>query len=377
MKKLVNGKVVNIDNIELFEKAQIGIIKGAVAVSGTDSTLGEYSDNKTISSIISMYNAFYKSMPYPLYAIEDDIKYATLGCFIKKTEKGCCQTMFVDNGLYIVLDISEMKAIHIVNNSWAVENIEAIKKDNVNMDEYREHIGFEEYTWILNKIVSMDKKANFYMEFMPKFMEACNYNGMVVRWELQNILNFADVGDRLYIGENTIVDVFSDTTYTLDIYSCGKMNTSGTTTRWDLSGSVASASQNNRADKYDYTLYEKENNSSTLKKCSKNWAMHIFGTLCTAKITEQADRFPIYHGVLVGNTLVYEVKGRIFEVCNGQSVEIANSAKIYGVRASNVCIERTLKVDDVYKKVIYAYSLKEHKSKICRISYSEDRDEIN
>ena len=102
MKKLVNGKVVDIGNIELFEMAAEGVALRNVAISNTDIGVPEGIDTELMNKLIGQYDVFYKAMPYPLYAVEHDIKYATLANFIKMCNRQEI-TMWVDGGLFILL----------------------------------------------------------------------------------------------------------------------------------------------------------------------------------------------------------------------------------------------------------------------------------
>ena len=103
MKKIVNGKVINIDNLELFELAAEGLALQNTAISNTADGVECNINSPLVSGYIKKYDIFFKSMPYPLYAIEADIKYATLGNFIKALSKEKIE-MWVDRGLHIKLD---------------------------------------------------------------------------------------------------------------------------------------------------------------------------------------------------------------------------------------------------------------------------------
>ena len=119
MKKLVNGKVINIDNIELFELAAEGLALQNTAVSITADGIEGNINSPLVRRYIKQYDIFFKSMPYPLYAIEADIKYATLGNFIKAFSKEKID-MWVDKGLHIKLDKETGMTLRIVNNTWSI-----------------------------------------------------------------------------------------------------------------------------------------------------------------------------------------------------------------------------------------------------------------
>ena len=90
MRKLVNGKVIEIDNIELFELAAEGLALQNTAISSTNDGIEANINSPLVRKYIKQYDVFFKAMPYPLYAIEADIKYATLGNFIKSLSRICC-----------------------------------------------------------------------------------------------------------------------------------------------------------------------------------------------------------------------------------------------------------------------------------------------
>ena len=68
MKKLVNGKVVNVDNIALFELAAEGLALQNTAISSTNDGIEGNIDSPLVRKYIKQYDVFFKSMPYPLYS---------------------------------------------------------------------------------------------------------------------------------------------------------------------------------------------------------------------------------------------------------------------------------------------------------------------
>lgn len=368
MKKIVNGKVVDIKNIELFEMAQEGEARGAVAISNTDSTLGDNNKNSDISRIIKMYNVFYKSMPYPLYAIEEDIKYATLGSLIKHTENGDKILMFTDGGLYVVINIKDMQAIHIVNNSWSVVKLDSIKKDNVNMDLYKQHPAYETYVWLLSKILNRDSKANYYECFMGDFLRACNNDPVIIGWELQNILKMCDVPKEIEIPDNTIYNADNEERYIMDIYKSGNLQYNTGDTRWNIGSSISQRQATREVRRYAYKIYRKDDENE-ITQCKVEWAGALFAGIYKIKCIESMEEFPVYKAVVIGNTVVYEVNNRIYIAGSLGSKEIANSASIVTVDKSSIYIRRTIEVRDVQKIVIYKYEIANGRARVCHTKY--------
>ena len=129
MKKLVNGKIINIDNIELFELAAEGLALQNTVTSATADGIDANINSPLVRKYIKQYDLFFKYMPYPLYAIESDIKYATLGNFIKSLSKEKIH-IWVDRGLHIKLDEESGMTLKIVNNTWSIVYVNEEKQDN-------------------------------------------------------------------------------------------------------------------------------------------------------------------------------------------------------------------------------------------------------
>lgn len=378
MKKLVNGKVIDIKNIELFDMALAGIAMSAKTVSDTSNTINSSIDNDIIAKVLKMYNAFYRSMPYPLYAIEDDIKYAALGSFIKHTQGGNNIVMFTDGGLYVVVDIRTMTAIHIVNNSWSIEHIDSIKTENVDIENYRDHVAYNEYSWLLNKVLKLDGKANFYEEFMPEFVKACNNEPMIIKWELQNMLNFRSIPEKIEIAENTIIDSCTRDEYTVDIYENGYINCKSGNTRWTIGDEIGQTYATSRERKYGYNVYKKDSdNKEQLKKCNAEWAASIFVVLCRVRSFYKDENFSSYRGVLCGSTPVYEINGSIYTSRKDGTKEISNCSEIYSVDKSDVYFKRVVAYGDIFKVGVYKYNIFDGKVSTCSIGYCGSRDEIS
>ena len=71
MRKKVNGRVVDISNIEIFEKAFEGLALGRLVSSSVADTIT--GDSELVNKCIESYETIYKSMPFPLYCIEENI----------------------------------------------------------------------------------------------------------------------------------------------------------------------------------------------------------------------------------------------------------------------------------------------------------------
>ena len=218
MKKKVNGKTVEIGNIEVFEKATEGMVINRTTASTITDTVDL--DLNLIDDYVDSYNSFYKSLPFPLYAIDSDVKYAVIGNYIKKTVKEH-HKMWVNNGLYICIDEDKGIALNFVNSTWGIIGVDSIKEDNLDLESYKEECGFVDLVWALTKILKKQSTSTYYAEFMPDFIKACNNQPMVLKWELSNILDFGRIPDRYNFQPNKIIDLETTNEYMLDIFVAG------------------------------------------------------------------------------------------------------------------------------------------------------------
>jgi len=377
MKKVVNGKVVDIKNIELFEQAAEGLAIRNTTVSITSEGVEAQLDSPLIHNYIKQYDIFFRSMPYPLYAIESDIKYATLGNFLKAINHNKIN-MWVNNGLNIKLDDKTGMTLKIVNNTWAISYCNDIILDNTDMNLYKDSVGYNEYNWVLNKIIKKEKTNNFYNEFMPDFVRACNGQAMVLRWELNNILTFARVPDIMNFEDNKIIDLEDKSEYTLDIFCNGTTNTEEKITRIEI-GNIDNLS-NTRFKKiktYDWNIYHKGTSDSASIKMDKRRFIGfdtLFNDIIVLKNNSGQIKFPIYKGVISDNNLIYSINGRLYITKVNRvtrSENIANGIELYSIEDDRIYFSKSKKINDkITKNILYSYNLMDKKARLCKIAYT-------
>ena len=194
MKKLVNGKVINIDNIELFEKGFEGLVLNKKASSDVKDTLD--SDNELVRKCVNAYNSVINTLPFPLFAIESNCKYAFIANYIlNKVEDLKAEDIFINE--CICIKIEEKKQLKLMYKTWAIEKYTG-KPDTaktVNLDQFKNEPEYKEMQWCYNKLVNNESIGTYYKEFMKTFIDACNCSSMTLNWELKNILNFGYVPD--------------------------------------------------------------------------------------------------------------------------------------------------------------------------------------
>ena len=379
MKKLVNGKVVNIDNIELFELAAEGLAIQNTAVSTTSDGVEGNINSPLIRKYIKQYDIFFKSMPYPLYAIEDDIKYATLGNFIKSLAKEKI-IMWVDKGLHIKLDRETGMTLKIVNNTWSIVYNKDDNIDNTSLDLFRDSIGYKEYTWLLRKIINKETTANFYNEFMPEFVKACNGQSMVLKWELENILTFGNIPNKIDFKENKIINIEANEEYTLDIYCTGTVETDEEIVTWSLSdNNIGSDKKCKTIKTYGFDVYAKpmtdvSKTSGKLEKCKINGMHNLFMKLCGIKSANDMFTFPKFHGIIYENSLIFSIDNRLYITKSNRLMEpkeIVHGVELYSVDNNKIYFVKYKKITDkVTKESLYSYNIKDGIIRLCKTIFT-------
>lgn len=381
MRKLVNGKVVDIDNIELFELAAEGLAKNSRAISKTCDGVPSGIRTDMLNRLISQYDIFYSSMPYPLYAIEQDIKYATLANFIRNINKNNL-TMWVKNGLHIVIDNTSNATLYMCGSTWSIE-FEIPQEPRTDLSLYIKSCGYKEYTWFLDALLRREKKTTFYEKFMPEFVKACNGNETVLRWELENILNFGTIPRKISLIDNKIIDFTNNCEYMLDIFIEKTVEAENEKYAvWGLtSGSISSRSR--KINIYGYKVYVKSlstdatkciNGTSEFSKCDVPGMQTMFVTLSGIKNSKDRKSFPVYKGLVIDNDLVYEVDNRLY-TCKvnrvSEAVEIAGGVEVYGVDRSSVYFTKSVRLagTDIEKETLYSYNLSNKTLRLCNIRY--------
>lgn len=374
MRKLVNGKVVNIDNMELFELAAEGLAIQNMAVSNTSEGIEGNINSPIIKRYIKQYDIFFRSMPYPLYAIETNIKYATLGNFIKSLSNNQIN-MWIENGLNILIDKDTGMILRIVNNTWSISYEKEIKEDNTPMELYSGDIGYKEYSWLLNKIINKEATANFYTEFMTDFVRACNNQPMVLKWELENMLTFAQIPNRTELKQDKILDVSNSREYSLDIYCTGSVDTEEKMQSWSLSGNSIGGMKYKTIKTYGFDLYGKSFTSSAsankLEKCKINGIQNMFLELCGIKNAMDMTTFPTFYGLIQDTNLVFTIDKRLFITKSNRLAEakdIAHNVELYTLDKNKIYFVKSKRITDkIFKETLYCYNIPDGTVRICKI----------
>ena len=379
MKKRVNGRTVDIKNIEIFEKAAGSLAINRTATSNTSDTSGI--DSKNMGEIVKLYTAFYKSLPYPLYAIDEDIKYSTIATFIKK-RLVTPPKMWISNRLYVILDEESKIAVNFVNLTWGIVKVDNIKDDNTDITEYNGACGFEDFVWALTKILKKQSTSSYYKEFMPEFIEACNNQPMVLKWELSNILEFGLVHDKMEFPDNKIVDLDTGNTYFLDIFVTGLRETKKKQCVLSLISDGDMETKHKYVKQYGFDAYEKIStadmervvpNSDKLKKKEMYGLTGLFNILCAIKNVNEHETFDSYKGFTADGNLAFIVNSRLFIAKANKFVEpkeIARGVELYSYNRGIMYFSKRRAISKgIKEETIYSYSFKDGNLRLCRIGF--------
>lgn len=378
MKKKVNGKIVDIKNINVFEQAAEGLAINRSTSSTTADTI--QADLYDIKEYVLLYNAIYQSLPYPLYALDNNIKYATLATFIKrKTTKS--PKMWINGGLFICIDEENNIAVNFVNRTWAVVRVPKQLEDNTNMQLYKDDCGFADLMWALSRVLKKETTSAYYSSFMKEFVDACNGQPMVLKWELGNILDFGRIPSRQIFEANKIVDLESHKAYILDIFVAGTKETKDKQYSFSLLSEDEPELKPKVIKQYGFDVYEKKNsengqvkpNDDKIKKCELYGMTSVFNTLCFIKSMTEQQSFDEYRGFIIDNILVYVVRGRLYvakasnfvepkEIARGIELYAFDDGLIYFVKPQTIA-------KGIRKETIYSYSLKDNNLRLCKIQF--------
>ena len=377
MRKLVNGKIVDINNLELFEYALECKANKRQAINSIKlCKLGV--DIDIIQTYIEVYERFYKSLPYPMYLIDNSAKYCCAGLFIQK-EVDINNTIWVDNGLWIDLGIENRNiAIQFINDSWAILETNDKKESNLNLNEYKDCIGFTEFIWILSKLLRHETTSQFYNEFMPDFINACENQLETIKHELSNIFNFYSIPDKINLPMNKIVDIDNSREILLDIFLAGYRKSEDKIQVWGLDGSSHIEQKNTEV--YDFNTYEKhigKNGIDKLKITNIKGISALFYSLCSIKTACNIDAFSNFKGIMADNKIIYNINNRIF-ITRANTYEdpeeIAREADIYGYKPGIIYIVKYGQLlNGVRKEHIYSYGIKSKELRLCSINFTESK----
>lgn len=367
--KVINGKVVSIDNFELFIKAAEGeaIYKSEVLKNSSDII-----KDKEVIRIIEVYEAMVKILPFPLDCIEDNIKYAIVANLMQKYLKEE-NDMWVSEALFVTL--SDHRVLRIKRNIYNVLDTWVRDGEDIDIWNYTDSIGYQEYTWVLNQVLNRKNTHSFYVKFMRELVMAVDFNLDRLREELVDILNIQTY-NKINFKTNSIIDVGNGNEYILDIYYKGKRKIPEKALVISMvSDDVKEKDQYTKV--YGYEVYVKERDSEgNIKPMSKTSLIGVHNLFSKAIGIQQGleeDTTRDFVGLIIGRDLVYNIDGvlcvnKAFRISD--TIEIDNNCELIGYKHTSIYYRTTEHiVDDVIKETVYEYNIRDNNKHICCVKY--------
>lgn len=375
MDKLVNGHQVDIGDVRLFELGLEGLAINKIAVNKISI---EFNWNDVVSKCIEAYNKAFRKLPFPLYSIETNLKYACLSHImesdLKKAFKGE-YSMWVDKSLCLYLKQDNL-VVRFVGNTWCIEYIEEPYKDNTDFDLYKSDVGYTEYTWILEHLDDENLSVNFYNTFMPDFLRACGNNSNIMIKEFSKILDFEVVPEEVSLKSRTIFDTDTSSEYFIDIY-CSKFKKTGNVcTTIDLTAEIDNQMTDTEEEIPVYALdvYKKrfmavDGRSNALGGIQLNNRL----TQIVSCLVDNIDCETEITGIKYGDLLFLELDNAIYkyDIARDAMSLVGEDIEIYSYRGAYIYFIRRQRIREKnYKNIVYKYNSGNGNINIARIFFS-------
>lgn len=377
MRKVVNGKIIDIKNMELFELAAEGLARQNSATSTTAEGVAADLQSPLVRRYIKQYDIIKRALPYPLYAIETDIKYATMGSCIKAFSRTPIK-MWVRDGLHIQLDSTSGMTLRLVNNTWGIEYVSDSFGDNTSTELYKDQPGYREFTWVLKKILNKEGTIAFYKEFMPEFTVACNNQPMILKWELENMLTFGSIPNKMNFPSNKVIDIDENKEYTLDIFADGEAEIEDETqTVWNFAGPGIRTQQKKKTIKiFKFDAYSKRlDKVDKISSCKLPGLNNLFMQLCGIRTACEYTDFPNFIGAMSNDQFAFVIEHRLYVTKKSRlanTVMIATDVELYTIEHGRIYFTRSRHIDSKVKKdVLYAYSIRDNTMRACKVIYRD------
>lgn len=167
----IGGKKINVAT-ELIERGLIGEAKAIKNKSNSASSMvvGNLSNLASINKVIDMYIDVESRMVFPLGQIEDDIKYTAIAQYIiNEADEDCDRLLItVSDGINIKLDSKSV--VKLQYGGWNIKEVENELVDKeIDIAYYEGKNGYEEYAWVLERLLSKQSLDGYYIKFMGDF----------------------------------------------------------------------------------------------------------------------------------------------------------------------------------------------------------------
>ena len=395
MRKPINKKIVNIDNIDIFRVAEKSILQNRVCTASLDDsvvTLRTKEETDIYSDVVSLYKEIYEVLPYPLYAVDVPIKYAAIGVIMFNLMPEV-KPFVEDNSLMV--ELREGIGVQFINKTYKLIAIEGDAEPIVGLAEYRSVPYYIYFDYVVNKILvnegteKADEFVDFYRLLSKGLLEACRDEDDLSK-QLENILKIREVPPRQEFQPNVIRDVSTGYDYIINFINDGF--------RYDeeeeqitvlnlKNGSAEKKAPKTKTNIWQMDCYVRKGDKSalvpvkldgfTLGKNSDTAALpgcyNIFREICSIREARNADRFVEFKGVVIDKLLIAEIEGTIYitDARRMRNLCIAfRDAKLYAVGKDCIYVEVSPNTGDRVKEVsIYRYAVSSGKAELCDIRF--------
>ena len=220
VKKIVNGKLIDIGNYwDLFNEAYRDLSR-LYSIGGNSLTF-VLKDGLVgnIRDICSEYSNIYSKIPFPLSALESDLKYAFIGLLLASKLK-LKDSIYVNNGLCICVD--DGIYIKFKATNWSITDEEPVASTKLgSMLIYEDEIGYSQFLWLYLRLKDNGDISDYYTACFSEIADACNNNNLIIEWELRNILNIHRVPNRMRLIDRCVLDAYNNNVYRVDVLNTG------------------------------------------------------------------------------------------------------------------------------------------------------------
>lgn len=381
MKKKVNGKVVEIGNLELYMLADQGSLLNKKVSSLVCDTIETKSE--LVRDIVREYNSLVDKLVYPLSSIESELKYITLGELLRHKLQGKYGVIEMDVRDYIAIEVEPDTVLKLLGRTWAIEATTDSyrKRERVSVDDYREEEGYLEFKWVRDKVMQGESTESYYREFMGDFLKACRGEDFILKWELEHILDFGYLPSEMKTGDRSIVDYENRVSYNLDVYTVGVRKTNDTVMRLTVgsNGRADTSMEKKEIKVYNFEVYWKSldginNRMDKVKGGGTSGFANIFEQLLNEGVENGNVATLGYRGFIIEDKIVFEVNHDIFICsltdCQG-ATRLLSNVQLHSYQGSIVYFKkRERKASKVWRETIYSYDLSNKKARLCKIQHT-------
>ena len=386
MKKLINDNVVDIpqDVIDLFEKASEGTVTKKKLTNNINIVLE--SNIGRVGDIIALYYRSYASLAYPLYAVEEPVKYATIAANMQRiynkkyNEK---LDVAVDNSKVVVT--TDEYIIEITSDNWSIiDNKEGAPEPvDIDLSEYEDESTYRFFKWCDTELSKENGTTNaFYAYALPGLITACNKKPVIIKWEMAKMLQFAALPETHDIPNRHVVNVDTGEDFIIDCYWAGEREeTKGCNVMVVDLRPGADPSKNGLVTrmsdkKYTYDAFLNSSDSGRQKLLKGKERLRPIFNAITCREIDDIDNVT-YKGMFNDSYMACQVNNRVYTGRLGaQLSELGIGVELLALDNNKCYIRKDIrKSSGAVRSTVYIYDMDKDILKLCNIQY--EKGEVN